>query len=250
MRRPLIAGNWKLNGSLSSISELISGIRERQDQVKNAELAVCPPYIYLSHVQGLLQGSDVSLGAQDCSDQESGAYTGEVAAEMIKEFGCTYNIIGHSERRHIYGDSNETVATKFAHVVKNKLTPILCVGETLQDREEGHTEVVIAKQINAVLDLFGVKAFAKAIIAYEPVWAIGTGKTASPEQAQEVHEEIRLIIGAQNKDIAANIRILYGGSMKQDNAKQLLAQPDIDGGLIGGAALKAEDFIGIAIAAN
>ena len=250
MRRPLVAGNWKLNGSLSSISELISGIRERQDQVKNAELAVCPPYIYLSHVQGLLQGSDVSLGAQDCSDQESGAYTGEVAAEMIKEFGCTYNIIGHSERRHIYGDSNETVATKFAHVIKNELTPILCVGETLQDREEGHTEVVIAKQINAVLDLFGVKAFAKAIIAYEPVWAIGTGKTATPEQAQEVHEEIRLIIGAQNKAIAANIRILYGGSMKPDNAKQLLAQPDIDGGLIGGAALKAEDFIGIAIAAN
>ena len=250
MRRPLVAGNWKLNGSLSSISELISGIRERQDQVKNAELAVCPPYIYLSHVQDLLQGSDIFLGAQDCSDQESGAYTGEVAAEMIKEFDCTYNIIGHSERRHIYGDSNETVATKFAHVIKNGLTPILCVGETLQDREEGHTEVVIAKQINAVLDLFGVKAFSNAIIAYEPVWAIGTGKTATPEQAQEVHEEIRLIIGAQNKNIAANIRILYGGSMKPDNAKQLLAQSDIDGGLIGGAALKAEDFIGIAIAAN
>ncbi len=250
MRRPLVAGNWKLNGSLSSISELISGIRERQEQVKNAELAVCPPFVYLSYVQSLLQGSDISLGAQDCSDQESGAYTGEVAAEMIKEFGCTYNIIGHSERRHIYGDSNETVATKFAHVIKNELTPILCVGETLQDREEGHTEVVIAKQINAVLDLFGVKAFAKAIIAYEPVWAIGTGKTATPEQAQEVHEEIRLIIGAQNKDIAANIRILYGGSMKPENAKQLLDQPDIDGGLIGGAALKAEDFIGIAKAAN
>ena len=147
---------------MNSISELISGIRERQDQVKNAELAVCPPFIYLSHVQGLLQGSDISLGAQDCSDQESGAYTGEVAAEMIKEFGCTYNIIGHSERRHIYGDSNETVATKFAHVIKNGLIPILCVGETLQDREEGHTEVVIAKQINAVLDLFGVKAFCES----------------------------------------------------------------------------------------
>lgn len=250
MRRPLVAGNWKLNGNLSSISELISGIRAQQEQVRKAELAVCPPFIYLSHVQSLLQGSDIALGAQDCSDQESGAYTGEVAAAMIKEFACTYNIIGHSERRHIYGDSNETVATKFAQVIKNGLTPILCVGETLQEREEGHTEVAIAQQINAVLNLFGVKAFARAVIAYEPVWAIGTGKTATPEQAQEVHEEIRLTIGAQNKDIAANIRILYGGSMKPENAQELLQQPDIDGGLIGGAALKAEDFIGIAVAAN
>ena len=250
MRRPLVAGNWKLNGSLSSISELIFGIREQQDQVKNAELAVCPPYIYLSHVQQLLSGSDIALGAQDCSNQESGAFTGEVAAAMIKEFACTYNIIGHSERRHIYGDSNETVATKFAHVLKNGLTPILCVGETLEEREEGHTEVVVAQQVNAVLDLFGVKAFANTVIAYEPVWAIGTGKTATPEQAQEVHKEIRLILDAKDKNIAANIRILYGGSMKPDNAQQLLQQPDIDGGLIGGAALKAEDFIAIAAAAN
>lgn len=250
MRRPLIAGNWKLNGSLSSISELISGMRERLPAVKNAELAVCPPYIYLSHVQKLLEGSDIALGAQDCSDQESGAYTGEVAAAMIKEFGCMYNIIGHSERRHVYGDSNDMVATKFAHVVKNGLTPILCVGETLQEREEGHTEVVIATQINAVLDLFGIEAFKNAVIAYEPVWAIGTGQVATPGQAQEVHEEIRLTLDAKNKDIAANIRILYGGSMKPENAQELLQQTDIDGGLIGGAALKAEDFIGIALAAN
>lgn len=250
MRQPLVAGNWKLNGSLSSISELISGIREQLLTVNNAELAVCPPYIYLSHVQELLEGVNISLGAQDCSDQESGAYTGEVAAAMIKEFGCKYIIIGHSERRHIYGDRNDTVATKFAHVVKNGLTPILCVGETLEEREEGHTEVVISKQINAVLDLFGVEAFRKAVIAYEPVWAIGTGQVATPAQAQEVHEEIRLTLDAQNKDIAANIRILYGGSMKPENAKELLQQPDIDGGLIGGAALKADDFIGIALAAN
>ena len=250
MRRPLVAGNWKLNGSLSSISELISGMREQFSSVKNAELAVCPPYIYLSHVQKLLQGSGIALGAQDCSDQESGAYTGEVAAAMIKEFGCKYNIIGHSERRHVYGDSNDKVATKFAHVVKNGLTPILCVGETLKDREDGHTEVVISNQINAVLDLFGIEAFKNAVIAYEPVWAIGTGQVATPAQAQEVHEEIRLTLDAKNKDIAANIRILYGGSMKPDNAQELLQQPDIDGGLIGGAALKAEDFIGIALAAN
>lgn len=250
MRRPLIAGNWKLNGSLSSISELISGIREKLPTVKNAELAVCPSYIYLSHVQSLLQGTDIALGAQDCSDQESGAYTGEIAAAMIKEFGCKYNIIGHSERRHVYGDNDEKVATKFAHVVKNGLTPILCVGETLQEREDGHTEVVIAKQINAVLDLFGIEAFKNAVIAYEPVWAIGTGQVATPAQAQEIHEEIRLTLDAKNKDIAANMRILYGGSMKPDNAQELLQQPDIDGGLIGGAALKAEDFIGIALAAN
>ncbi|MFK7816080.1 MAG: triose-phosphate isomerase [Gammaproteobacteria bacterium] len=250
MRQPLVAGNWKLNGTLSSISELISGIKEQLPSVNNAELAVCPPYIYLSHVQKLLEGSDISLGAQDCSDQESGAYTGEVAAAMVSEFACNYVIIGHSERRHVYGDTNEKVATKFAHVVKNRLTPILCVGETLQEREEGHTEVVISKQINAVLDLFGVEAFKNAVIAYEPVWAIGTGQVATPSQAQEVHEEIRLTLDAQNKDIAANMRILYGGSMKPDNAKELLQQPDIDGGLIGGAALKAEDFIGIALAAN
>ncbi len=250
MRQSLVAGNWKLNGTLSSISELISGIREQLPLVKNAELAVCPPYIYLSHVQKLLEGSGISLGAQDCSDQESGAYTGEVAAAMVNEFACKYVIIGHSERRHVYGDTNEKVATKFAHVLKNSLTPILCVGETLQEREDGHTEVVISKQINAVLDLFGIEAFKNAVIAYEPVWAIGTGKVASPSQAQEVHEEIRLTLDAQNKDIAANIRILYGGSMKPENAKELLQQPDIDGGLIGGAALKAEDFIGIAVAAN
>jgi len=250
MRRPLVAGNWKLNGSLDSISTLISGIREQLTSVKNAELAVCPPYIHLSHVQNLLKGADVSLGAQDCSDQESGAYTGEVSAAMIKEFGCVYNIIGHSERRHIYGDTNAQVATKFAHVVKNGLTPILCVGETLEERDAGHTEVVVTQQINAVLDLFGIEAFRKAVIAYEPVWAIGTGQVATPSQAQEVHDQLRLILDAKDKDIAANIRILYGGSMKPENAKELLQQPDIDGGLIGGAALKADDFIGIALAAN
>jgi triosephosphate isomerase len=250
MRQPLVVGNWKLNGSLSSISELVAGIKEQFPSVKNAELAVCPPYIYMSYVQKLLQGTNMSLGAQDCSDQESGAYTGEVAARMVKEFGCKYNIIGHSERRHIYGDSDDKVATKFAHVVKNRMIPILCVGETLEERKAGHTEVVIAKQLNVVLDLFGVEAFRNAVIAYEPVWAIGTGQVATPAQAQEVHEEIRLTLDAQNKDIAANIRILYGGSMKPENAQELLQQPDIDGGLIGGAALKANDFIGIALAAN
>ena len=250
MRKPLIAGNWKLNGSLASITALLSGIKDQASAVKVAELAVCPPYIYLSHVQQQLADTEISFGTQDCSDQDSGAFTGEVAASMINEFGCKYVIVGHSERRHIYGDSNEIVALKFEQVLKNHLVPILCVGETLQDREDGHTEVVIAKQIDVVLKLLRVDGFEDAVIAYEPVWAIGTGHTATPEQAQEVHDFIRCKIDALNKDIAANLRILYGGSMKPENANQLLKQNDIDGGLIGGASLKAEDFIRIAAAAN
>lgn len=250
MRQPLVAGNWKLNGSLDTIAELVSGVGNQLSAVKVAELAVCPPFIYLGYVQQLLDGVDISLGSQDCSDQESGAYTGEVAASMIKEFGCKYIIVGHSERRHIYGENNKIVAIKFEQVKKNNLVPILCVGETLQDREDGHTEVIIAKQLDAILERFGIEGFVGTVIAYEPVWAIGTGQTATPDQAQEVHEFIRNKLDALNKDIAANIRILYGGSMKPDNAKQLLEQNDIDGGLIGGAALKAEDFIAIAVAAN
>lgn len=250
MRKPLVAGNWKLNGSLTSITELLTGIKDQASAVTVAELVVCPPFIYIGHVQQQLADTGISFGAQDCSDQDNGAYTGEVAASMIKEFGSKYVIIGHSERRHIYGESNEMVAVKFEQVKKNSLVPILCVGETLQDREDGHTEVVIAKQIDAVLDLLGIDGFNDAVIAYEPVWAIGTGHTATPEQAQEVHDFIRCKIDALNKDIAANLRILYGGSMKPENAKQLLQQNDIDGGLIGGASLKAQDFISIATAAN
>jgi triosephosphate isomerase len=250
MRQPLVAGNWKLNGSLETILELVSGIANQLPAITNTELAVCPPAVYLGYVQQLLDGVDISLGAQDCSVQESGAYTGELAAAMIKEFDCKYIIIGHSERRHIYGESNETVAIKFEQVKNNSLIPILCVGETLQNREDGHTKIIISQQLDVVLERSGVESFTDAVIAYEPVWAIGTGKTATPEQAQEVHEFIRSKLNAKNKDIAANIRILYGGSMKPHNAKQLLEQNDIDGGLIGGASLKVEDFIGIAVAAN
>ena len=250
MRQPLVAGNWKLNGSLNTIAELVSGIGNQLSAVNVAELAVCPPFVYLGYVHQLLDRVNISLGSQDCSDQESGAYTGEVAASMIKEFGCKYIIIGHSERRHIYGENNEIVARKFGQVKKCNLVPILCVGETLQDREDGHTEIIITKQLDAILERFGIEGFMDTVIAYEPVWAIGTGQTATPDQAQEVHEFIRNKLDALNKDIAANIRILYGGSMKPDNAKQLLEQNDIDGGLIGGAALKAEDFIAIAVAAN
>jgi len=250
MRKPLVAGNWKLNGSRESITDLLSGIRQRADSVTAAELAVCPPYVYLGQVAHQLDGVEISLGAQDCSDQNNGAYTGEVSAAMLKEFFCKYIIVGHSERRHIYGESNEMVAIKYEQVSNNDLVPVLCVGETLQQREQGHTEVIIAQQIDAVLGRMGIEGFANSVIAYEPVWAIGTGQTATPEEAQEVHEFIRNKLDALNKEIAANIRILYGGSMKPDNAQQLLQQRDIDGGLIGGAALKAEDFIAIAVAAN
>ncbi len=250
MRQPLVAGNWKLNGSLGAISELLSGIGEQLSAVKVAELAICPPFIYLGHVQRLIGKSGISLGAQDCSDQDSGAYTGEVAATMIKEFGCKYIIVGHSERRHIYAESNDRVAKKYEQVKNSQLVPILCVGETLRDREDGRTEVIIAQQLDAVLGRIGIDGFVDAVIAYEPVCAIGTGETATPEHAQKVHEYIRNKLAAISKDIAANIRILYGGSMKPENAKQLLEQNDIDGGLIGGAALKAKDFIGIALAAN
>ena len=250
MRKPLVAGNWKLNGSREFITDLLAGIRQRVDSVTVAELAVCPPCIYLGQVAHQLDGLDIAVGAQDCSDQSSGAYTGEISASMLKEFFCKYVIVGHSERRHIYAESNEMVAIKFEQVKNNALVPILCVGETLQQREDGHTEVIIAQQIDAVLERMGINGFANSVIAYEPVWAIGTGQTATPEQAQEVHEFIRYKLDALNKEIAANTRILYGGSMKPDNAQQLLQQSDIDGGLIGGAALKAEDFIAIAVAAN
>lgn len=250
MRQPLVAGNWKLNGTLNSISELLDRISNLSSTINIAELAVCPPHIYLPHVQQKLENTNISYGAQDCSDQEHGAYTGEVSATMIREFGCKYIIVGHSERRHMYGESNELVAIKLEQVEANSLIPILCVGETLEDRDGGHTEIIIAKQMDAILERLGVEVFKNCVIAYEPVWAIGTGKTATPDQAQEVHEFIRLKLDALDKEIAANIRILYGGSMKPENAKELLKQNDIDGGLIGGASLNAEDFIAIAKAAN
>ena len=248
MRQPLVAGNWKLNGSLKSVSALVSRIRAQMSIVRDTEVAVCPPFIYLQHVRQLLKGSGISLGAQDCSDQAKGAYTGEVSASMIREFGCTYVIVGHSERRHIYGESNAFVAAKFVQVRDNNLIPILCVGETLEEREQEQTEAVIARQLDAVLKRSGIGAFGNAIIAYEPVWAIGTGKTATPGQAQQVHAFVRSRLKEQDERISCQIRILYGGSMKPENARALMQEEDIDGGLIGGASLKAEDFIAITTA--
>jgi triosephosphate isomerase len=250
MRQPLVAGNWKLNGSLASIEELVGGIKAGLGDVSNAAVAVCPPFVYLSHVRTLLDGAPVALGAQDVADVEAGAYTGEVSAPMLKEMGCEYVIVGHSERRSLYGESDDFTARKFAAARKSGLKPILCVGELLEEREQGVTEEVVARQLDAVIDLEGVGALADGVIAYEPVWAIGTGKTATPEQAQDVHAFIRGRIAERDAAVAEKVQILYGGSMKPDNAAELVGQPDIDGGLIGGASLEAADFLAICKAAG
>ncbi len=247
MRRILVAGNWKLNGSLEANRELVSGIVAGAPE--GVDLLVCPPFPYLGPVIKALGDSAVALGAQNVSEHAKGAFTGEVAASMLGEFGCKYVIIGHSERRSIYGETSEQVADKFVAAQEAGLIPILCVGETLEDREAGTTEAVVAEQLNAVLERAGVAAFANAVVAYEPVWAIGTGMTATPEQAQDVHAFIRGLVADKDASVADGLRILYGGSCKGSNAAGLFEKADIDGGLIGGASLKAEDFLAIADAA-
>ncbi len=250
MRRKLVAGNWKMNGSRASIKELLDGIQAGLSEVKNAEVAVAPPYVYLGEVQQQLSGTPVAVSAQNVSDQVSGAFTGEVAVSMLQDFGCRYVIVGHSERRTLYGETDAVVAKKFQVARAGGIIPILCVGETLDEREGGITEEVVGRQVDAVIDLEGIGAFAEAVIAYEPVWAIGTGKTATPEQAQDVHDFIRTRLAAHDEAVAAKTRILYGGSMNAANAADLLAKPDIDGGLIGGASLKADQFLTICRAAD
>lgn len=250
MRKPLVAGNWKMNGSLESVRTLLAGIKSGISDVQNAEVAVCPPYVYLAETEKLLQGSGIGWGGQDLSTESSGAFTGEIAVSMLQDFGCRYVIVGHSERRTYHAESDELVAKKYAVARAAGLVPILCVGETLEERESGITEQVVARQLDALIDMEGVEALKDGVIAYEPVWAIGTGKTASPEQAQEVHAFIRGRVAEKSAEVADGVRILYGGSMKPDNAKELIGKPDIDGGLIGGASLKAEDFLGICTAAN
>jgi triosephosphate isomerase len=245
MRKPLVAGNWKMNGSIDSIKTLLAGIKAGMAEVGNADVAVCAPAIYLPLVQAELNGSAVGWGGQDVSIHASGAYTGEIATSMLQDFGCHYVIVGHSERRTYHHESDELVADKVETARKAGLTPIFCIGETLEEREGGITEQVCARQIDALINKYGVETLADSVVAYEPVWAIGTGKTASPEQAQEVHAFIRSRVAEKSAEIADKLRILYGGSMKPDNAEELMAKPDIDGGLIGGASLKAEDFLGI-----
>ncbi len=249
MRKVLIAGNWKMNGSRASIKELLDGLKAGAGSVDKANIAVCAPYVYLADVADQLKGSSITWGAQNVSTEASGAFTGEIAAAMIKDFDCTYIIVGHSERRTIYGETDELVAKKLGVVIAAGMTPIFCIGEALEERENGVTEEVVARQIQAVIDMHGVEALARSVIAYEPIWAIGTGKTATPEQAQEVHAFIRNMIASSDAGIAENVIIQYGGSMNAGNAKELLAQSDIDGGLIGGASLKAEDFLTICTSA-
>jgi len=249
MREFLVAGNWKMNGSNEANEALLAAIVAGVPEGSGFQLLVCPPFPYLSAVAAQVAGSPVKVGAQNVSEHEAGAYTGEVAPGMLRDIGCEYVIVGHSERRALYGESSFQVATKFQAAQAAGIVPILCVGETLEEREAGSTESVVDYQLGAVLDAAGIGAFANAVIAYEPVWAIGTGMTATPEQAQDVHKHIRAQLAQKDESIAARVQILYGGSMKGENAAGLLAMPDIDGGLIGGASLKASDFLAIAAAA-
>ena len=250
MRQPLVAGNWKMNGSAASAAELLSGIKAGMGAIRKTEVLVCPPFPYLTMAAAALTGSGVAVGAQNACTEASGAFTGEVSAAMLKDVGCTYVILGHSERRQYFGDSDAIVAKKYAQVLAAGLTPILCVGETLEERERGETQAVVARQLDGVMETAGVEAIARGVIAYEPVWAIGTGRTATPEQAQEVHAFLRARVAAKSAEVAAGLRILYGGSMNPGNAMDLMSQPDIDGGLIGGASLKAADFLAICAASE
>ena len=249
MRGRLVAGNWKMHGSRATNAGLLDALLPRLAGLSGVECAVCVPFPYLAEVATRLAGTNVSLGAQNSSEFVSGAYTGEVAAGMLKELGCRYVLVGHSERRALYGETDVQVAAKFVAVQKAGLRPVLCVGESLSEREVDGTEHVVARQLEAVLEAAGVGAMDNAVLAYEPVWAIGTGRTATPEQAQEVHAYLRGIISTRDTEVGRNVQIVYGGSVKPANATEIFAMRDVDGGLIGGASLVAEDFFSICKAA-
>jgi triosephosphate isomerase len=245
MRVRLVAGNWKMHGSLAANQRLLESVKAGVESAPGVEAAVCVPFPYLQQAAGVLGGTRVAWGAQNLSEHDAGAYTGEVSGAMLRELGCRYVIVGHSERRTLYGERDAQVAAKFAAAQRVGLVPILCVGETLAEREQGATEEVVGRQLRAVIGAAGVAALADAVIAYEPVWAIGTGRTASPGEAQSVHAFIRAQVGAADADVAERLPVLYGGSVKPENAPALFAMRDIDGGLIGGASLVAEDFLAI-----
>lgn len=245
MRRSLVVGNWKMNGTRDTIRKLLAEIRAGLGAENKTQIGVCAPFVYIPEVADQLKGSQIMLGAQNIGDQIAGAYTGEISPAMLLEFSCKLAIVGHSERRMVYGESDQLVAARYANALKAGIVPILCIGETLEEREAGKTFDVVKTQLKAVLDSSGVGSLEKAVIAYEPVWAIGTGKTASTEQAQEVHAFIRGEISQQDPKVANAVQILYGGSVKADNAPALFARPDIDGGLIGGASLDAAAFVAI-----
>ncbi len=252
MRRPLVAGNWKMNGSRAQATALVGAILEGIGSGLRAETVICPPFILIPLVAERLAGqSAVALGGQNVGEERAGAFTGEVSASMLQDYGCRYVIVGHSERRTRYGEDDERVACKAARALESSLTPIICVGETLAEREAGATEAVVARQLDAVLDRCTAEGLAGSVIAYEPVWAIGTGRTASPAQAQAVHGFIRARLAERgDAAVAAGTRILYGGSVNAANAAALFGEPDVDGGLIGGASLKADEFLAICRAAG
>lgn len=248
MRRPLVAGNWKMHGSRTMAAELVAEIAAALPA--QASVAVLPPFPYLDGLIALHGASGIAFGAQDLSEHAQGAYTGEVAGAMLKDIGCTYVLVGHSERRQYHGESDERVAAKFVAAQAAGLVPILCVGELLAERESGATEAVIARQLDAVIARAGIGAFAQAVVAYEPVWAIGTGRTATPEQAQAVHAFMRGKFAALDATMASSLQLIYGGSVKSANAAELFGQPDVDGGLIGGASLVAKEFVAICASAQ
>ncbi|MDP6651083.1 MAG: triose-phosphate isomerase [Gammaproteobacteria bacterium] len=251
MRRKLVVGNWKMHGSLAQstalLQEVVAATTEFSDEL---EISICPSYIHLGLAKELLQNTPLLLGAQDLNSEPEGPQTGEVSASMLADFGASYVIVGHSERREIFQESDQLVAVKIAAAQATGLTPILCIGESLEQRQQGLTEEIVIAQLSAVIDQVGIQAFNRAVIAYEPIWAIGTGQTASPTQAQEVHWILRDHLAARDAAVAGAVRIIYGGSVKADNAKDLFLQVDIDGGLVGGASLKAEEFISICKSAD
>ena len=250
MRKLLVAGNWKMHGSRAQNADLSAELIEGLEDQQGADVLICPPFVYLWELARAAKESGIAIGGQNLSAESVGAYTGEISASMLIDVGCEYVIVGHSERRALYQEDDSLVARKFVAAHREGLTPILCLGETLEERENGATEEVIARQLNAVLSVAGVADFASAVVAYEPVWAIGTGRTATPEQAEEVHSFIRRMISAEDAKIGDSIRILYGGSVKAANASELFSMPDVDGGLVGGASLKADEFLKICRAAS
>ncbi len=250
MRRRLVAGNWKMMLSADEADALVAALRNDLPGSTASEVLVCPSFVYLKSAGAALSGSAIALGAQNLSDQVEGAYTGEVSAGMLKAMGCEYVIVGHSERRALYGESDDFVGRKFLAASEAGLKPILCIGETLDEHEAGDTNAVVRRQLEAVVRIAGIATFANAVLAYEPVWAIGTGKTATPQHAQDTHAYIRSVMAGHDAGIADGLRILYGGSCKPDNAADLFGMDDVDGGLIGGASLKAGSFLGIVAAAG
>ena len=248
-RQPLVVGNWKLHGSRASANQLASDIADGIATM-SIDVAVCPTFVHLADVRAVLDSTQLRLGAQNCAEFAEGAFTGEVSATMLADIGCEFVIVGHSERRQLFAETSAQIAVKVRRVQDASMLPVLCVGETLEERENNAIQKVIDEQIDAVVAVCGIEAFSNLVVAYEPVWAIGTGKTATPEQAQDVHAMIRAKLAAVDAGLADQLRILYGGSVKPDNAAMLFSKPDIDGGLIGGAALDAGSFLGICLAAN